>query len=77
MNEHVANALSRLKETVQDIEDLDNSYWNVSLGISHLNAYAEQVVNDAKTLAAHLKSYGNAHRQRHKRGQGEHGSLGL
>lgn len=58
MNEHVANALSRLKETIQDIEDLDNSYWNVSLGISHLSAYAEQVVNDAKTLAAHLKSYG-------------------
>lgn len=58
MNEHVANALARLKETIQDIEDMDNSYWNASLGTSQLNAYAEQVVNDAKTLAAHLKSYG-------------------
>ena len=59
MNEHVANALSRLKETIQDIEDMDNSYWNASLGTSHLRAYAEQIVNNAKTLAAHLKSYGN------------------
>lgn len=58
MNEHVANALARLKETIQDIESMDKSYWNVSLGTSHLSAYAEQVVNDAKTLAAHLKAYG-------------------
>lgn len=59
MNEQIQNALSRLKETISEIERLDNSYWNVSLGTSHLRAYAEQIVNDAKTLAAHLKSYGN------------------
>lgn len=58
MNEQIAKALSRLKETIGELERLDNSYWNISLGTSHLNAYAEQVVNDAKTLVAHLKSYG-------------------
>ncbi len=58
MNEQIQKSLFRLKETINEIESLDNSYWNISLGISHLNAYAEQVVNDAKTLAAHLKSYG-------------------
>lgn len=58
MNEQIAKALSRLKETINEIERLDRSYWNTSLGTSHLNAYAEQIVNDAKTLAAHLKSYG-------------------
>lgn len=59
MNEQIRKALSRLKETISELERLDNSYWNVSLGTSHLIAYAEQVVNDAKTLAAHLKSYEN------------------
>lgn len=58
MDEQVAKALSRLKETIAEIENLDNSYRNVNLRTSHLNAYAEQVVNDAKTLAAHLKAYG-------------------
>lgn len=58
MNEQAAKVLLRLKETIAEIENLDNSYWNVSLGTSHLNAYAKQVVNDAKTLAAHLKAYG-------------------
>lgn len=58
MNEQIAKALSRLKETIGEIERLDKSYWNVSLGTSHLKNYAEQVVNDAKTLATHLKSYG-------------------
>lgn len=58
MNEQIQKSLSRLKETINEIESLDNSYWNVSLGTSHLNAYAEQIVNDAQTLAAHLKSYG-------------------
>ena len=59
MNEQIQKALSRLKETISELERLDNSYWNASLGTRHLNAYAEQVVNDSKTLAAHLKSYGN------------------
>lgn len=58
MNEHIQNALYRLKESIAELERLDNSYWNVSLHTSHLNAYAEQIVNDAKTLAVHLKSYG-------------------
>lgn len=58
MNEQIAKALSRLKETIAEIENLDNSYWNVSLGTSHLSAYAEQITNDAKTLAAHLKAFG-------------------
>ena len=55
MNEHVANALSRLKETIQDIEDMDNSYWNASLGTSHLRAYAEQIVNDLSFASTDLK----------------------
>ncbi len=58
MNEQIRNALERLKQTTSELERLDNSYWNVSLGTSHLKAYAEQVVNDAKTLAFHLKTYG-------------------
>lgn len=58
MNERIQNALYRLKESIAELERLDNSYWNVSLGTSHLDAYAEQIVNDAKTLAVHLKSYG-------------------
>lgn len=57
MNERTAKALERLKESISELENLDNSYWNVSLGTSHLNAYAEQIVNDAKTLAAHIKAY--------------------
>lgn len=59
MNTQIQNALSRLKESISELERLDNSYWNCSLSTSHLKAYAEQIVNDAKTLAAHLKSYGN------------------
>ena len=47
-----------MKDTISEIERLDSSYWNISLGTSHLNAYAEQLVNDAKTTAAHLKAYG-------------------
>lgn len=58
MNEQVRKAVERLKETISEIESLDRSHWNVSLGTSHLIAYAEQVVNDAKTVAAHLKSFG-------------------
>ncbi len=58
MNEQIRNAVERLKQTISELERLDNSYWNVSLGTSHLKAYAEQVVNDAKTLAFHLKTYG-------------------
>lgn len=58
MNEQIRKAIDRLKETVGELERMDNSYWNVSLGTSHLTAYAEQVVNDAKTLASHLKAYG-------------------
>lgn len=58
MNEQIQKALSRLKESIAELERLDNSYWNVCLGTSHLNAYAEQISNDAKTLAAHLKAYG-------------------
>lgn len=58
MNEQIQKALSRLKESIAELEKLDNSYWNVCLGTSHLLAYAEQISNDAKTLAAHLKAYG-------------------
>ncbi|MBD5248756.1 MAG: hypothetical protein HDS58_01560 [Barnesiella sp.] len=58
MNEQIKNAINRLKQTVSELERMDSSYWNVSLGTSHLTAYAEQVVNDAKTLASHLKAYG-------------------
>lgn len=58
MNEPIKKSIDRLKETIAELERMDNSYWNVSLGTSHLTAYAEQVVNDAKTLASHLKAYG-------------------
>jgi len=58
MNAEIKRAIDRLKETIGELERMDSSYWNVSLGTSHLTAYAEQLVNDAKTLAAHLKSYG-------------------
>lgn len=58
MNEQITTALNRLKETISTLENLDNSYWNRSLGTKHLEAYAEQLVNDAKTLAAHLKTFG-------------------
>ncbi len=58
MNSQIIKALERLKESLSELERLDSSYWNISLGTTHLSAYAEQIVNDAKTLAAHLKSYG-------------------
>ncbi len=58
MNERTKKALDRLKDTISDIESWDRSFWNISQGTNHLTAYAEQVVNDAKTLASHLKSYG-------------------
>ncbi|MBD5357423.1 MAG: hypothetical protein HDR88_10535 [Bacteroides sp.] len=58
MNPQIQTSLQRLKDTISEIERLDSSYWNISLGTSHLNAYAEQLVNDAKTTAAHLKAYG-------------------
>lgn len=58
MNTQITKALERLKETISELERLDTSYWNISLGTSHLTAYAEQVVNDAKTLVVHLKAYG-------------------
>jgi len=58
MNKEIKIAIDRLKGTISELERMDSSYWNVSLGTSHLTAYAEQVINDAKTLAAHLKSFG-------------------
>lgn len=58
MNEQIKNSIERLKDTISTIENLEMSYWNRSLGVKHLEAFAEQVVNDAKTLAAHLKTFG-------------------
>ncbi len=58
MNQQIKNSIERLKQTISEIERLDGSFWNVSLGTSHLSAYAEQLVNDAKTAAVHLKAYG-------------------
>ncbi len=58
MNSPIANSIKRLKESINELENLGSSYWNVSLGTKHLEAYAEQIVNDAKTLAAHLKTFG-------------------
>lgn len=42
MNPQIQTSLQRLKDTISEIERLDSSYWNISLGTSHLNAYAEQ-----------------------------------
>ncbi len=58
MNEQIAKSLERLKDTISSIENLERSYWNRSLGTKHLEAFAEQLVNDAKTAAAHLKTFG-------------------
>ncbi|WP_290375154.1 hypothetical protein [uncultured Duncaniella sp.] len=58
MNEQIKESIERLKETIRKIEALDMSYWNVSLGTSHLIAYADQIVNDAKTVSAHIKAFG-------------------
>lgn len=58
MNERIHNAVTRLKASICELEMLDNSYWKVSLGTSTINALAEQIVNDAKTLQAHIKAYG-------------------
>ena len=58
MNPQIKTSLQRLKDTISEIECRDSSHWNSSLGTNHLNAYAEQLVNDAKTAAAHLKAYG-------------------
>ena len=58
MNKQIRKSLDRLKESLSELERLDSSYWNISIGTSHLSAYAEQIVNDAKTLAAHLKAFG-------------------
>ena len=57
MNKQIRKSLDRLKESLSELERLDSSYWNISIGTSHLSAYAEQIVNDAKTLAAHLKAF--------------------
>lgn len=58
MNERIHNVVARLKASICELEKLDNSYWNVSLGTSTINALAEQIVNDAKTLQVHIKAYG-------------------
>jgi|InofroStandDraft_1065614.scaffolds.fasta_scaffold66781_3 hypothetical protein len=58
MNERIQNAVTRLKASICELETLDTSYWNASLGTSTINALSEQIVNDAKTLQAHIKSYG-------------------
>lgn len=58
MNDQIRNSIDRIKETLNEMESWDRSYWSARLGTSHLKAYAEQIVNDAKTLAAHLKAYG-------------------
>ena len=57
MNERIRKAIERLKESIADLENLDSSYWNKMLGTGHLNAYADQILNDAKTLSSHIKNY--------------------
>lgn len=58
MNKRIQAALARLKDSVHDFESLGSSYWNASLGTKEINALAEQIVNDAKTLQAHIKAFG-------------------
>lgn len=57
MNDRIQNAVTLLKASICELEMLGNSYWNASLSTSTINALSEQIVNDAKTLQAHIKAY--------------------
>lgn len=42
MNEQIKKAIDRLRETLNEMESWDRSYWSARLGTIHLKAYAEQ-----------------------------------
>ena len=57
MPEDIKNVIDRLKDDIDTIEKWDRSYWNKSLGTSHLKSMATMLTNDANTIAAYLKNF--------------------
>ncbi len=57
MPEKVRRAIERLREDLNTIESMGSSYWNKSLGTSHLKSSARQIKNDADSLAGFLVDY--------------------
>lgn len=57
MPEEIRKVLERLKEDVSTLEGLDSSFWNKSLGTSHLKSMATMLKNDADTIAAYLRNF--------------------
>lgn len=56
MNKRVAFALERLKEDIRELESLDASFWNKSLGVNHLKTLAKTIKNDADNLAESIRN---------------------
>lgn len=57
MPEQIRKAIERLKEDISTIEEWDRSFWNKSLGTSHLKSMATMLKNDADTIAAYLRNF--------------------
>lgn len=57
MPEEIRKTIERLKEDISTIEKWDRSFWNKSLGTSHLKSMATMLKNDADTIAAYLKNF--------------------
>lgn len=57
MPEEIRKAIERLKEDISTIEGWDRSFWNKSLGTSHLKSMATMLKNDADTIAAYLRNF--------------------
>lgn len=56
MNKRVVFALERLKEDIRELESLDASFWNKSLGTKHLKTLAKTIKNDADNLAESIRN---------------------
>ena len=54
-NEGMNKAFERLCEDLEELSNLDSSHFAQHLDLSFLIPKAEQIVNDAQTLAAFLK----------------------
>lgn len=57
MPEDIRKTIDRLKDDIATIEKWDRSYWNKSLGTSHLKSMATMLTNDANTVATYLKNF--------------------